>query len=78
MFVTATQISVMSNQDREILQESGKIITVIPDKVFGKVSESVTTINTITQEYQDSFHYEYVDYSVLSFSENVSLIYVQQ
>lgn len=69
VFVTATQISVMSNQDREILQESGKIITVIPDKVFGKVSESVTTINTITQEYQDSFHYEYVDYSVLSFSE---------
>lgn len=69
VFVTATQIAVMSNQDKEILQESGKILTVIPDKVFGKVSESVTTINTITQEYQDKFQYKFVEYSALSFSE---------
>ncbi|MDE6704006.1 MAG: hypothetical protein K2K00_10080, partial [Muribaculaceae bacterium] len=53
VFVTATQVTSMSNQDKEILQGSGKSIIIIPDKVFDKVSEVVTTINTLTKEYQD-------------------------
>lgn len=61
VFVASTLQMSMSNAEREILEESGKRLIVIPDNVFGKIEGSVQTFDTVYDEYKASFSYNFVN-----------------
>ena len=61
VFMTPTQRDRLSAGKVEILQESGKELILITDKVFKRVSDNVTTYDDVEISYYQRFRYEFVD-----------------
>lgn len=69
VFMTPSERSQLTNQQVEILEQSGKELIMITDTVFEKIQDSVYTFNTVTAEYRQNFIYKFIDYEILNTSE---------
>lgn len=69
VFMTPLQRSELTNEQVEILQQSGKKLVLIPDSVYGKVSDSISTFDDVYIEYENSFEYDFVEYKQLTSKE---------
>ncbi len=69
VFMTPSQRAGLTNQQVEILNESGKTLMLVTDNVYSKIGETVNTFETVYKEYHDTFVCEFVDYNLLTQSE---------
>lgn len=69
VFMTPQQRADLTNQQVEILNESGKKLVMVTDDVFGKIKNTVETFDRVYDEYNKSFQYQYVEYRDLTESE---------
>lgn len=69
VFMTPTQRAAMSNQQVEILEQSGKTLVLVTDSVYGKIEDSVSTFDTVFREYTESFSYKFVPIEKLTADE---------
>lgn len=69
VFMTPMQRAELTNQQLEILKESGKRLVMVTDDVFGKIQNTVETFDNVYNDYNDSFQYEFIKYDELSESE---------
>lgn len=69
VFLTPLERSELTNQQVEILKQSGKQIVLITESLRYKLGNSVTTFFNIMEDYNDSFEYDFVDYSKLTTKE---------
>ena len=60
VFMTPEQRAVMSNQQVEILAQSGKTLVLVTDSVYNKIEDTVSTFDTIFKEYTKTFSYKFV------------------
>ena len=68
-FMTPAQRAELSNQQIEILKESGKMLIMVTDNVYSKIAGIVNTFDNVYQEYNDSFQYNFVNYRDLTQAE---------
>lgn len=66
VFMTPAQRTAMTNEQVEILEQSGKTLVLVTDSVYGKIKNSVTTFDTVFQEYNKSFSYQFVPLASLN------------
>lgn len=66
VFMTPAQRAEMTNQQVEILEQSGKTLVLVTDSVYGKIKNFVTTFKTVFQEYDKSFSYQFVSLTSLT------------
>lgn len=66
VFMTPVQRVELTNQQVEILQESGKKLIMVTEDVFGKIQNTVETFDNVYNDYYDNFQYKYVKYDDLS------------
>lgn len=69
VFMTPSQRADLTNQQVEILAESGKTLIMVTDNVYSKIGGTVNTFDTVYKEYHDTFTYKFVDYNSLTQSE---------
>ena len=69
VFMTPMERASLTNQQLEILEESGKQLIMVTEDVFGKIRSTVETFDNIYNNYNDSFQYEYIKYNDLSDTE---------
>lgn len=69
VFMTPMQRVELTNQQLEILEESGKRLIMVTDDVFGKIQNTVSTFDDVYNDYNDSFQYEFIKYDELSEAE---------
>lgn len=69
VFMTSEQRSTMGNRQVEILNQSGKRLVTVNDRVYDRVQSFVTTYDRIFDEYETGYQYSYVDIHSLSASE---------
>ncbi len=69
VFMTPSQRAGLTNQQVEILAESGKTLIMVTDNVYSKIGGTVNTFDTVYKEYHDTFTYKFVDYDSLTQSE---------
>lgn len=69
VFMTPYERANLTNDQVEILQNSGKELVLVNDSVFSKINNHVSTFVNIKQEYMDSFHYIFIPYNSLNRSE---------
>lgn len=81
VFVPMSESITMSPDKREIIEEAGKNIVLVPDAVFSKIKsakdylgKSICTFETVQQDYNDAFEYAFVDLRTLSKEEKAILI----
>ncbi len=66
VFMTPEQRANMTNQQVEILEQSGKKMILVTENVFSKIKDHVITDKDIYDEYNERFAYEFVDYKDLT------------
>lgn len=69
VFMTPAQRATMSNQQVEILEQSGKTLILVTDNVYGKIEDFVSTFDTVFREYTESFSYKFVPVEKLTATE---------
>ena len=69
VFMTPSKRDSLSNQDKEILQESGKRLIMVTDKVYSKINSSVVTFDDVYKKHIEEYKYEYVEYNDLTLDE---------
>ena len=69
VFMTPTERNNLSNQELEILKNSGKELVMITESVYTKIASSVSTFDDVCKAYNDNFKYEFIDYSNLTRDE---------
>lgn len=69
VFMTPAQRATMSNQQVEILEQSGKTLILVTDSVYGKIEDFVSTFDTVFREYAESFSYKFVPIEKLTATE---------
>jgi hypothetical protein len=69
VFMTPLQRSELTNEQVEILNQSGKKLVLIPDNVYGKVADNINTFEDVYKEYKSSFEYDFVEYQRLTVRE---------
>ena len=69
VFMTPSQRAELTNQEVEILKESGKTLTMVTDNVYSKIGGDVNTFDTVYKEYSNAFSYEFVSYESLTQAE---------
>ncbi len=69
VFMTPFQRNEMTNQQLEILKQSGKKLIMVTDDVYYKIQDNVLTFQNIYTEYNDNFSYKFIDYKNLTKSE---------
>lgn len=69
VFMTPEERSRLTNQQIEILKESGKKLIMVTDNVFSKIGTSVTTFDQVYQDYNTSFRYSFINYENLTYDE---------
>ncbi len=69
VFMTPMKRAELSNNEVEILEQSGKRLIMITENVFNKVENAVTTYVVVYKEYNDSYEYSFVEYNELSNKE---------
>lgn len=71
VFMTPSNRDDLSNQQLEILKNSGKKLIMITDKVYSKISEFVITFKDVYDAYEKNFQYKFIDYSDLTQQEQL-------
>lgn len=66
VFLTSYERMSLTNQQVEILEQSGKEIILITDTLKDKLGSSVTTFSNVMEDYTDSFEYNFVSYKNLT------------
>ena len=66
VFMTPEDRANLTNQQVEILEQSGKKLIMVTDNVYSKIGDSVTTFGEVYQDYHDNFQYDFVAYEMLS------------
>lgn len=61
VFMTPSERGSISNQEKEILEESGKRLVLVPDKVYEKTSDCVPTFENVVNDYNNTFSYDFVN-----------------
>ena len=69
IFITPPQQQSLTNQQLEIIKESGKNIILVTNNVFDKIKQHVETIETVQQAYINSFQYKFISDSELTSKE---------
>lgn len=69
VFMTPAEHACLTNQQVEILQQSGRKLVMVTDAVFKKIEGSVRTFRMIREEYEKGFKYDFVEYGSLSKTE---------
>ena len=69
VFLTPYERASLSNQQIEILNNSGKEVILITDNVYNKLDNSVTTYKDVYKDYANSFKYEFVSQNNLTKKE---------
>lgn len=69
VFMTPIQRTELTNQQVEILQQSGKKLILVTEDVFKKIQSSVETFDNVYSKYRDSFRYKFIAYKDLSSKE---------
>lgn len=69
VFMTPSQRANLTNQQVEILNQSGKKLVMVTDNVYLKIGGTVNTFETVYKEYNNTFTYKFVDYNSLTQSE---------
>lgn len=76
VFVTAEEYKNTTEQQREIIKNSGKNIVFIPTKIKERISNeydyegtSINTVETIIKDYNESFEYEFIPFNKLTLQE---------
>lgn len=69
VFMTPLQRSMLTNEQIEILEESGKRLVFITDNLYEKMSDKLITFDNVYDQYQESFKYEFVEYNRLTKTE---------
>jgi len=69
IFIDSFGFDQLTNQEREILEESGKRLVVVPTNVLEKVGSTVTQFNDVMSDYTNSFSYDFVSYERLTIAE---------
>lgn len=69
VFMTPNQRANLTNQQAEILEQSGRTLIMVTDNVYSKIGESVNTFDTVYEEYTEAFTYKFIDYNSLTQSE---------
>lgn len=65
VFMTPSQRAELTNQQVEVLEQSEKKLVLIPDNVFGKVSDAINTFDDVFKQYEAGFHYKFIPYNQL-------------
>ena len=73
VFLTPYERASLTNEQVEILEESGKDIFLITDILKEKLGDTVTTFNEIIEDYRESFQFKFIDYRELTEKEEISL-----
>ncbi|MDR2719477.1 MAG: ATP-binding protein [Nitrososphaerota archaeon] len=66
VFITPNERANLTNEQVEILEQSGKQVVLITDSLKEKLGSAVTTFTNIMHDYTTSFEYKFVDYAQLS------------
>ena len=69
VFMTPLQRSTLTNNQVEILNQSGKKLIMITESVYDKIETSVNTYENIYCEYENLFTYKFVKYDQLALNE---------
>lgn len=69
VFLTPFERNQLTNQQIEILKQSGKKLIFVTDAVKEKLGKEVTTFYNVMEEYNDSFEYEFVPINRLTKKE---------
>jgi hypothetical protein len=69
VFLTPEERQELTNEEVEILKQSGKKIVLITDNVYDKLGGTVTTFDDVYKSYNDSFEYKFIEYENLSEQE---------
>lgn len=69
VFMTPSQRVELTNEQVEILKKSGKKLVLIPDNVFGKVSDNINTFDDVFMQYEEEFQYKFILYNELTEKE---------
>ena len=71
VFMTPETRSNLTNQQIELLEESGKKLIMVTDNVFSKINDSVTVFEDIVSDYINSFEYKFIAYDDLTLEEKI-------
>lgn len=66
VFMTPEKRDALTNEQLEILKNSGKKLIMVTENVFSKVKESVVTFDNVYSDYQSSFQYKFIEYENLT------------
>lgn len=66
VFMTPSQRAQLTNDQVEVLDQSGRKLIMVTDAVFGKISDVVNTFRTISDEYRESYKYNFIEYKNLT------------
>ena len=69
IFMSPEERNNLSNQDVEILNNSDKNIIFIPNNIFDRVKNDITSFSDIKKKYYENFSYEFIDYEELNQKE---------
>ena len=69
VFMTPIERSRLTNDQVEVLEQSGRELIMVTDAVYGKIIDSVDTFRTISDEYRQGFKYSFIDYKSLTVEE---------
>lgn len=69
VFMTPTQRAELTNEQVEILKQSGEELVLIPDNVFGKISDNINTFHNVFDQYEKGFQYSFISYNELTEKE---------
>jgi len=69
VFMTPSERASLTNEQVEILTDSGKKLVMVNDVVFSKISDNVQTFETVNTEYRESFRYHFINEDELTLAE---------
>ena len=69
VFMTPSQRADISNQQKEILDESGKKLVLVTEDIYQKIQSDVPTFGDVYRQYSNSFRYSFIEYQDLTEQE---------
>lgn len=69
VFMTSYERSNLTNEEVEVLEESGKELMLVTDSLKEKLSDRVTAFSDVMVAYRDSFEYSFISYKQLTSKE---------
>lgn len=69
VFMTPIERNLLTNEQVEILTDSGKKLVMVNDSTYSKISSNVQTFETVNIEYHKSFSYHFINDNELTRAE---------